>query len=218
MADNLFDSTDDSPPSFANLPSKFTRREIAKNEIEQAILLWFDARICDLPSVHTLAVAAQGVMDAVCRDKKVERSKLLAGIEEHGWRFTMVIRNFQNFFKHGAHDRNLRGKRDKDVIEFPYEMTAAILSDNIEVYHRLFGGVSALMVCFSLWFECEHAVIESFKRTKIKLLKRLGLSRTPRKPEFIRLVLPIVGEFADDVSLPHIKVAVRPTKGGLEKP
>src|SRR5438876_4423548 len=108
----LPDSTDDLPPKFAALSPKFTRREIAKNELERAILLWFEAKFADLPSVHTLAIAAQGVLDALCRDMKIPRSSLVTGIAAKGDRIATVIKNPQNFFKHGAHHRNLVGKRD----------------------------------------------------------------------------------------------------------
>jgi hypothetical protein len=201
--DNPSGSTDDLPPSFATLGPTFTRREIAKNELERAILLWFEARIVDLPSVHTLAIAAQGVLDALCRDMKIPRSKLVTGTNAKGAGFARAIRNPQNFFKHGEHDRNYRGKKDKDAIEFPYELIEAVLSDNVETYHRLFGAVSALMVCFALRFDFEHPIIRSAKNTKAKLVRRFGIEEISRKPDFIRKVLPIVGEFA--LRKPHLE-------------
>ena len=70
--------------------------------------------------------------------------------------------------------------------------------DNLETYKRLFGAVSAIMVCFTLRFWYEHPITPSAKKTQAKLMKRLGVKNPDEvgRREFLRRVLPIVGEFA----------------------
>ena len=53
-----------------------TREDAAKDQLEGAIWLWFhedDQSTVSVPiSIHTLAVAAQGVLTSIAREKKVE--------------------------------------------------------------------------------------------------------------------------------------------------
>ncbi len=195
MADNLSGATDDSLPPRKQFSRRFSRREIAKNQLERAISLWFEARVADSPSVHTLAVAAQGVLDALCRDTKIPRSKLVASVASKSERVRKMLRNPQNFFKHGYH---YHAKMDRDHVGFPPVITDGFIMDNVETFHRLFGSVSAIMVCFTLRFWYENPVTPSAKKTQAVLMKRLKVKNPGEvgRPEFVRRVLPIVGEFA----------------------
>jgi len=105
-----------------------------------------------------------------------------------------MLRNPQTFFKHGYH----HAKTDKDQVSFPPLMTDGIIMDNVETYQRLFGAVSPLMVCFTLRFWFENPITPSAKKTHENLVKRLEVTNALEvgRREFIRKVLPIVGEFA----------------------
>jgi hypothetical protein len=202
MADNPSGATDDSPAPRRQLSRRFSRHEIAKNELERAISLWFEGRVADSPSVHTLTVAAQGVLDALCRDMKIPRSKLVVSVESKSERVRKMLRNPQNFFKHGHH---YHAKSDKDHVAFPPVITDGFIMDNVETYTRLFGAVSAIMVCFTLRFWYENPITRSAKKTQAVLIKRLRVKNPGEvgRREFLRRVLPIVGEFAR--RKPHVE-------------
>jgi uncharacterized Zn finger protein len=63
-----------------------TREEAAKGQLETAIWLWFhqddERTVSDPVSIHTLAVAAQGVLTSIARDKKVEPPQLVKWMKE----------------------------------------------------------------------------------------------------------------------------------------
>src|SRR5947199_5003632 len=123
---------------------RISRRQIADWQIDNAIMVWFhDAE--DVVSPHTLAVAAQGVLTALCRDMRKPLSKLVTWIGQQSKSFQEQIRNPQNFFKHGTHKQ-----RFKDVASFTPEMTEMFLIDNIAVYQELFGVLTIPMIIFAL--------------------------------------------------------------------
>jgi hypothetical protein len=123
-----------------------------------------------------------------------------------------VLRDPQNFFKHGYH----HAKKKKDHLGFPSEMTDAFIMDNVETYQRLFGSVSAIMVCFTLRFWYEHPITNSAKQTQAVLMKRLKIENPSelRRRDFVRKVLPIVGEFVRRKSHLELKVERPPDSQG----
>src|SRR5207247_2863277 len=131
MADNPIRATDDLPSGLASSPLHITRKDAATSQLERAILLWFEAKVSDLPAVHTLTVAVQGVLTTLCRDIKIPISSLVQMIETQPKRIREGLRSPQNFFKHGYHKQK---KRYKDVVAYSYEMTNLLLMDDVETY------------------------------------------------------------------------------------
>jgi hypothetical protein len=195
MPDILSGSTDDIDwGSFARLPFRVTRRQAVRSQLDRAILLWFEGEIADLPAIHTLTVAVQGILTALSRDMKIPRSGIVTWIESQPPRQQKILRSPQNFFKHGRHKQK---HRDQDIVTYAHEMTDLFLLDNVQTYHDLFGSSSALMVCFALKFSFEHPQALPMKVTKERLARHADvkvLSKL-RKPEFVRKVLPLLTKF-----------------------
>lgn len=192
MDDILSGSTDDIDwGSFARLPFRVTRRQAVRSQLETTILLWFKGETADLPAIHTLTVAVQGVLTALCIDMKKPISKIVEHIASLSDREQQIMRSPQNFFKHGHHKQK---HRDQDVVTYAHEMTDLFLLDNVETYHRLFGSSSALMVCYALKFSFEHPKALPMEVTKERLARHTDVEvlRKLRKPEFIGKVLPIL--------------------------
>jgi hypothetical protein len=202
MAHNLAGATDDVPPMFARLPFGITRREAARSQLDRAILLWFGSEIAELPSVHTLTIASQGVLSALCRDMKVPISKLVTWLDSQPRRVRDQIRSPQNFFKHGHHKQK---QKYKDIVNYTPELTEMFLVDAVEAYHCLFGSASALMLCFALRFSFDHPTALPMKETKAKLAKSVEVEKLGelRKPEFLNKVLPLLAKLA--VKRPHLE-------------
>src|SRR4051794_13537523 len=77
----------------------------AEGQLETAIELWFREK--DPSSIHTLAVAAQGVLNNMCRERRVGTSQIKGIIDKD--RSKQRLREPQYFFKHGT-DRNAKVK------------------------------------------------------------------------------------------------------------
>ena len=129
---------------------RVTRRWAAEWQIDNGIILWFQDEE-DVVSPHTLAVAAQGVLTALCRDMRKPPSKLVTWIDKQPKSFREQIRNPQNFFKHGYHKQ-----RFKDVSSFMPNMTEMFLIDNVAVYQDLFESLTIPMVVFALRFSLTY--------------------------------------------------------------
>jgi hypothetical protein len=183
------ESADPKSPSVVRI----NRKQIAEQQIDQAILLWFQDEE-DLVSPHTLTVAAQGVLTALCRDMHRPLSKVVSWINRKPKSFQQRIRNPQNFFKHGYHKQPF-----KDVASFTPEMTEIFLIDNIAVYQDLFASLTVLMTVFALRFSImypEGLPLVSFKFADAKVPKGAEIEKLasiPRK-QFLQVALPLVAK------------------------
>src|SRR5438874_214826 len=100
-----------------------TDRQSAEGHLETAITLWFEEK--DASSIHTLAVAAQGVLNTMCKDRSIKASQMNALIEAQTPAVQEFIRSPQNFFKHGHHKQ--RGR--KGVVAHTRMLTDLVLID-----------------------------------------------------------------------------------------
>jgi hypothetical protein len=177
------------------LPSvvRISRKQIAESQIDQAILIWFQDEE-DVVSPHTLTVAAQGVLAALCRDMHRPVSKVVSWIDKKPKSFQQKLRSPQNFFKHGYHKQPF-----KDVSSFTPEMTEVFLIDNVAVYQDLFASLTVLMTVFALRFSIMHPKtlpLVAFKfATPIvpegpEIKKLASVSRK----EFLQVALPLVAK------------------------
>lgn len=192
------------PPPFPSVV-RVTRRQTAEWQIDNAIMIWFQDGD-DVVSPHTLGVAAQGVLTALCRDMHKPLSKLVTWIGQQSNSFQNKIRSPQNFFKHGYHKQPF-----KDVASFTPEMTEMFLIDNIALYQELFGTVTIPMIIFALRFSITHPKglpLVAFKladqkpvqASEVEKLRSLG------RREFFEQALPLVVKRQSDRSLavqPH---------------
>jgi len=175
---------------------RVNRQQAAEWQIDNAILVWFQDEE-DVVSPHTLVVAAQGVLTALCRDMRKPLSKVVTWINQQSKSFQEQIRNPQNFFKHGKHKQ-----RFKDVASFTPELTEMFLIDNVAVYQELFDRLTIPMVVFALRFAVVHPKglpLVSFKFADAKPVeaaeveKLAGLSRK----EFFEAALQLVARRED---------------------
>ncbi len=135
MASNLLRPTSELPISFDNPPTEITRQQAAENQLDRAIWLWFGDNASDWPSIHTLTVAAQGVLAAACRGANLPQSKLVTSLKSKPRGFQDAMLSPQNFFKHGYHKQK---KRKPDLLGYAPEVIEVYVMDNIETYNRLF--------------------------------------------------------------------------------
>jgi hypothetical protein len=138
----------DRPPPLPGVV-RITRQAAARGQTDSAIQLWFESG--DITSIHTLAVAAQGVLTALCKAMHEPVSKVLDWINEQPRSFQSQLRNPQNFFKHGRHTQPY-----KDVTSYIPVMAEMILIDNISTYERLFDSLTPLMKLFAIRFSIKH--------------------------------------------------------------
>jgi hypothetical protein len=159
---------------------EITDRQSAEGQLETAILLWFEEK--DLSSIHTLATAAQGLLNRMCGERRVSPSsinKIIDANKQGRW-----LRMPQNFFKHGT-DRN---DKHKGVTGYFPAFTALVLMDCLAMYQRLFGALTPLMKVFGFRYGLHNPRGYPLKMTvegvEIEDLRRLTRS------EFLEKVLP----------------------------
>jgi hypothetical protein len=162
---------------------RITRQDSAKGQIEAAILLWFNDQ--DVSAIHTLAVAAQGLLTALCRDMHKEPPELVTRINRQPKGFQEQTRNPQNFFKHGKHKQPY-----KDVVSYMPSMAEIILIDDIAVYERLFRVRTQMMSIYAIRFSLTNPETLPMK-ISIKGLDIEDLRQLPRR-QFLEKVLPFV--------------------------
>jgi hypothetical protein len=128
------------------LPQLFavTNRSAAGTQLETAITLWFEEK--DAASIHTLAVAAQGILNQMCKDRGIQASQVNALIESKPPAIRKRMRSAQNLFKHGRHEVR-QWKRFSLLIP---EFTELVMIDCASMYQRLFDTLSPLMLLFAL--------------------------------------------------------------------
>ena len=168
----------DRPPPLPGVV-RITRQAAAGGQIDSAIQIWFASG--DITSIHTLAVAAQGVLMALSNDMGKPVSKVLDWINKQPKSFQSQLRNPQNFFKHGHHKQPY-----KDVASYIPNLAEMTLIDNISTFQRLFDSLTPLMKVFAVRFSIKHPDILPLKLKgfKIEDLARLTRSR------FLKEVLP----------------------------
>jgi hypothetical protein len=160
---------------------RITRQAAARGQIDSAIQLWFESG--HITSIYTLAVAAQGILTALCNDMGKPLSDLLNLISKQPKSFQTQLRNPQNFFKHGHHKQPYR-----DVVSYAPGLAEVILIDNIGTYERLFDSLTPLMKLFAIRFSIEHPDKFPLKLT-IKGFKIEDLARLTRW-QFLKEILP----------------------------
>ncbi len=175
------------------------RDDAAKDQLETAIWLWFheedEASMSDPISVHTLAVAAQGVLTSIARDKGVELSAFVKAVNRQPPKVQDWIRSPQNFFKHGDY----RGRGKRQTVPHMPALTDMILADNIGTFNRLFGISTPLMDLFLLrygWSFPESKI--SLKTLEIELSKRIPIEEAKRlnRIRFLKVLLPLIVEIS----------------------
>jgi hypothetical protein len=170
---------DDRPPLSGRVV-RITSQEAAKDQLHSAIRLWFDEQ--NLASIHTLAIAAQGMLDVMCSDKRIKRSELNADTKSRPRRLQDSLRSPQNFFKHGRHKQRFKG-----IVSYVPQHTELVMLDCLAMYERLFGKVTPLMSVFGIWQSVSNPNIGlNIDTSGIKVEDLAGLGRA----DFLKNVLP----------------------------
>ena len=167
----------------------------------------------DAASIHTLAVAVQGILSKVAIDKKVPPSPFMKAVNAQPKKFREWLRNPQNFFKHGAY----RSAPKARLVSHDPGMTEMILSDNVGTYNRLFGVSTPLLDLFLFRYSLVFPETKiSLKSIEIKIVERgVDLQHLVRldRIRFLEVVLPLITEIRRDAqeayrakkTSPHIK-------------
>lgn len=171
---------DDRPPPLPGV-LRITDKEAARGQLETAIFLWF--REGDPSSIHTLAVAAQGVLNTMCKDRKIMPSQTNMFVEAENEKVQHAVRDPQNFFKHGQHTQPYKG-----IVTHPVILTELTLVDCVSMHQRLFDALTPIMNLYALRFSLFNPgafpTKVSVKGIEIEDLIRLS------RPDFLEKVLP----------------------------
>lgn len=159
-----------------------TDRQSAQGHIETAILLWFEEK--DPSSIHTLAAAAQGVLNQMCMARDVVPSQINELIEKQTPAMRALFRMPQNFFKHGTG----RLQKPKGVVRHVPMLTELVLIDCISMYQRLFETATPLMLLFAFRYALFDPKAFPMQMT-LKGIKADDLKRFSR-PHFLKEVFP----------------------------
>lgn len=119
-----------------------TRRDIARGQLESAILLWFLEK--DPVAIHVLATAALEVIHGV-GSKKGKPSLIKSVSKAFPKSFQKQVAMPQNFFKHATTDPNC-------VLEFLPEISEYFMFDGVLSYERVFHDLTPLMRTFAARF------------------------------------------------------------------
>ncbi len=160
----------------------FTGRAAAAGHLETAINLWFEEK--DPASIHTLAIAAQGLLNIMCKDKRLRPSQINELVEAQTTAVRNAIRAPQNFFKHGKYT----GQRHKGVVGNTEMWTELVLVDCLSMHQRLFDSLTPMMMLFALRYSLFNPgafpIKVAVKGFKIEDLRRLSRS------QFLKEVFP----------------------------
>ena len=130
---------EDDRASLLNIDKKWS----AVRQLETALFLWFDYG--DPVSIHTLSKAANDLFAALS-DKKAERvSTLKTWLESQSQSIQDVVRDVDNFFKHGYRDF------EKELDFSPF-YTQIVMLDSVDCHAFLYGQGTPIMRLFSTRF------------------------------------------------------------------
>ena len=171
-------------PNGPRLPQvlEITKLSAAGMQLETAIRLWFEER--DASSIHTLAIAAKGILNQICKEESLKSSQIRDLIEASPAASRDMMRSAQNFFKHGRH--NVR--KWKGMVRLVPEFTELVLIDCLSMYQRLFDVLSPLMLLFAFRYHLFEPKAFPMQMT-IKGVKVEDLRRLTRR-QFLEEVLP----------------------------
>jgi hypothetical protein len=148
-------------------------KDAARGQLEQALFLWFHKDdphvVSDHSSIHTLAVAVQGVLSTYAKKSRPRQPPPMFTQMIEGNRAKLDrLKDTQNFFKHGGFGR--RKEKPKSVAHLP-DLTDMILADNVSAFNRLFRSTSALMDLFLLRYSWSFPASGiSIKTLEMKLI------------------------------------------------
>ena len=106
-----------------------TKQRAATGQLNTALAIWFEYG--DPVSIHTLAAAAQGVLQGVA-GKKHPHPQMRDWLKKHPQRVQNIMRDPQNFFKHGWSD-------PKAVRSYQPKIGDYILADAALLHQDLYG-------------------------------------------------------------------------------
>lgn len=128
-----------------------SKKDVAESQLFTAIRLLFQGG--DPASIHSLAVATHEILDALTRKDRTIKTFMAWVTEsvpgEHRDKLISLLREPQNFFKHGSRD-------PQDKIEFDTEHTELLLYDSSRMYMVLSNLNTAEIHTYNLWFVMRH--------------------------------------------------------------
>jgi hypothetical protein len=159
-----------------------SRRSAAGTQLETAIRLWFEER--DASSIHTLAVAANGILNQMCKEKRTNPSQVNEMVESYPAAIRKRFRSAQNLLKHGRHEVHQWKQKTFLIPEF----TELVLIDAVSMHRRLFDALSPLMMLFgfryALFNPRAFPIKMDTKGLEIEKIRRLS------RREFYKKIFP----------------------------
>jgi hypothetical protein len=163
--------------------------EAAARQLDEAIRMLFQGR--DIIAVHTVAAAAEGILDDVAASRRLFR--LFDFIRpERQKEFREAVRRAQNFFKHA--DRN-----PNDSLDFSTEQThhvifnAVLLTGLLGIQHSFERGV------FAGWYFVEYPDVLHWDAVpnELRQFRRMAEEFDPLDPTGMRWVRMLLGNCED---------------------
>lgn len=124
---------------------KVTKLDAATGQLRTAIQMFF--KNADSVSIHTLACAAQEILESLCKAKGIKslKSGMIDLVRpEMKAKFIKITDEAQNSFKHA-------GKDPKATTTFNPETTELVLWDAVILHNNLTSLKDPLFVTFNLW-------------------------------------------------------------------
>ena len=136
------------PDPFVSKPTLVTCEMQARGQLDTAITVWF--YYGDPVSIHTLAAAAQEILQGVAGKKRP--SPLLKFLKTKPKSFQKKITDPQNVFKHA-------GKDPKHVIPYDPLVGETIITTAILHYQDVYHTLTPFMRAFSIRFSFERPTV-----------------------------------------------------------
>lgn len=166
----------------------FSKLEIAKNQLETAIRLYFSEN--EPVSIHTLASAAYNVIKDLNKHKKGEamlaKEKFIDNIKsEHKQEISKKINEAENYFKHADNDP------EGILTNFSISITELFIYDACCTYHVLSNELPPLFKVFKSWYMLKNKEIFLFTDEVKRVLLNIGELEQESKESFFRECLPL---------------------------
>lgn len=160
------------------------QEQAAVGQLHTAIRLYFQE--ADIPSIHTLAAAAQGILENVARERNVKLTAFATEIikTKPQW-FGKLMRDPQNYFKHG----NPKLKKG-----YHPNHPEVLIMDSIVSCSELFGGrITPLMTTFLAYIGVRKTPEILSDQVTTELLKGGKLEELAclKRKDFFNRMLPI---------------------------
>lgn len=168
------------PDPFVSKPTRITCEMQARGQLDTAITVWF--YYGDPVSIHTLAAAAQGILQGVAG--KERPSPFLKFLKTKPKSFQKKVTDPQNVFKDA-------GKNPKHVIPYDPLVGETIITSAILHYQNVYHTLTPFMRAFLIRFSFERPTVYDPDELSEKVTHGIKIDDLRRldRPAFLDVVL-----------------------------